>query len=97
MNVDADIIYRWAQKNKIHVYDDKIHTNDHNRVTNEKVIRSISEFRSSFRDFLMNSPQKHLVFTISTHGTPYKYVDNNGIEVQGEEIVIGNGLYYKDK
>ena len=96
MDEDARNVWEWAVRYGVAIYDSVIHTNNHNKVTNELVFNSLSEFRSSFTNFLRTAVQRHLVFTFSGHGIPYQYTDEFGILVQGEEIQIGQGIMYKD-
>ena len=97
MNVDATTMKDWARRNGVKVHDDVIHSNVHDKVTNEKTFSSVSAFRSAFQSFLRDSPEKHLIFAISTHGTPFDYVDENRMTIQGEGIVITKGGLYTDQ
>ena len=81
MDEDARNVWEWAVRYGIAIYDSSIHSNNHDKVTNEHVFNSIREFRNSFTNFLRSASQKHLVFTFSGHGIPYQYTDEFGILV----------------
>ena len=76
MNVDAFNLRAWARNLGVRLHNDTIYTNDHIEVTNETVVNTDSAFRLKFRDFLANSTEQHLIFTVSSHGAPYTYYDH---------------------
>ena len=90
MNKDAETMLRYARTNKLNVFG--YVTNKHAKVTKETVATSKAQFRKWFQQFLSQKGFKDLIFTVSTHGLPYKYKNYN-MDIQGEAILIGKDAY----